>query len=117
MFCSGTNKKIQPDRFPGTYPFPYISESSLFEIVLQVPFAVAIKAAYPNFLLGSVELDTDAKQAETILRDGKVDIVFLARELLRRVDFPLIAAQELGIRVQPAHQYEQAWSRTLLPNH
>ena len=81
----------------------------------QVPFAEAIKAAYPYFLLGSVGLITDAKQAEAILQDGKADVVFLARELLRRVDFPLIAAQELGVSVQPAHQYERAWPRMLLP--
>jgi len=85
------------------------------DIVLQVPFAEAIKAAYPNFLLGSVGLITDAKQAESILQSGKADVVFLARELLRRVDFPLTAAQELGVSVQPAHQYERAWSRMLLP--
>ena len=89
----------------------------MFDIVLQVPFSEAIKAAYPNALVGSVGLITDAKQAEAILQDGKADVVSLARELLRRVDFPLIAAQELGVSLQPAHQYERAWSRMLSPKH
>jgi 2,4-dienoyl-CoA reductase-like NADH-dependent reductase (Old Yellow Enzyme family) len=56
---------------------------------------------------------TDPKQAEEILQEGKADVVFLARELLRRVDFPLIAAHELGAVVKPANQYELAWSAML----
>jgi 2,4-dienoyl-CoA reductase-like NADH-dependent reductase (Old Yellow Enzyme family) len=79
----------------------------------QVPFAAAVKQVQPDLLLGSVGLITDPKQAETILKEGKADVVFMARELLRRVDFPLIAAEELGAVVKPADQYERAWTRML----
>ncbi|PVG02003.1 FMN-linked oxidoreductase [Serendipita vermifera] len=79
----------------------------------QVPFAAQIKAAQPDLLVGAVGMITDPKQAEGILQEGKADIVFLARELLRRVDFPLIAAHELRDAVKPANQYELAWSSML----
>lgn len=52
---------------------------------------------------------TDPKQAEAILQEGKADVVYMARELLRNVDFPLIAATELGAVVKPANQYTWAW--------
>ncbi|KDN40655.1 hypothetical protein RSAG8_07984, partial [Rhizoctonia solani AG-8 WAC10335] len=39
----------------------------------------------------------------------------LARELLRHVDFPIYAAQELGVVVKPANQYERAWTRMMKP--
>jgi 2,4-dienoyl-CoA reductase-like NADH-dependent reductase (Old Yellow Enzyme family) len=56
---------------------------------------------------------TSPIQAEEILQEGKADVVFLARELLRRVDFPLIAADELGVAVKPANQYSLAWRHML----
>jgi 2,4-dienoyl-CoA reductase-like NADH-dependent reductase (Old Yellow Enzyme family) len=56
---------------------------------------------------------TSSTQAEGILQEGKADAVFLARELLRRVDFPLIAADELGVAVKPANQYALAWRHML----
>ena len=40
---------------------------------------------------------TQAKQAETILRDGAADLVALAREMLFNPNWPLHAAQELGV--------------------
>lgn len=42
-------------------------------------------------------------------------MVFLARELLRHADFPLYAAQELGVALKPANQYERGWTRMLTP--
>ncbi|KIM33887.1 hypothetical protein M408DRAFT_13613 [Serendipita vermifera MAFF 305830] len=79
----------------------------------QVPYAVEIKTAHPDLLVGSVGLITSPTQAESILQVQKVDVVYLARELLRRVDFPLIAADELGVPVKPANQYQLAWRRML----
>ncbi|KZT52821.1 FMN-linked oxidoreductase [Calocera cornea HHB12733] len=75
----------------------------------QVPFAAAIKHAVPGLLVGAVGLITDPQQAEDVLKDGKADVVFLARELLRHVDWPLHAARALGVAVHPAVQYERAW--------
>ena len=44
----------------------------------------------------AVGLITDPHQADAIIRDGKADLVFLARELLRDPYWPLHAAQALG---------------------
>jgi 2,4-dienoyl-CoA reductase-like NADH-dependent reductase (Old Yellow Enzyme family) len=79
----------------------------------QVPFAEAIRAAHPDLLVGAVGTITEPRQAESILQEKDLDVVYLARELLRRVDFPLIAAAELGVVVKPANQYELAWREQL----
>jgi len=79
----------------------------------QAPLAEYIKKAVPEVLVGTVGLITEPKQAEQLLQDGKADVVFLARELLRNADFPLKAAHELGVVVKPANQYEMAWTRML----
>ncbi|CCO32633.1 hypothetical protein BN14_06696 [Rhizoctonia solani AG-1 IB] len=81
----------------------------------QVPFAENIKKAVPDLVVGSVGLITTPQQAEEILQEGKADVVMLARELLRHVDFPIYAAQELGVVVKPANQYERAWTRMMKP--
>ncbi|CAE6490053.1 unnamed protein product [Rhizoctonia solani] len=81
----------------------------------QVPFAKQIKGSVPNLSIGSVGLITDPRQSEEILQSGSADVLFYARELLRHVDFPLFAAQELGVAVKPADQYERAWGRMLTP--
>jgi len=81
----------------------------------QVPFAEALKKAYPDFPVGSVGMITEPKQAEAILKEGKADVVFLARELLRTPHWPLVAAQELNYAIKPANQYERAWMKMLTP--
>ncbi|KAF8704531.1 NADH flavin oxidoreductase, partial [Rhizoctonia solani] len=81
----------------------------------QVPFAKQIKEAIPNLAIGAVGLITDPRQSVEILQSGSADVLFYARELLRHADFPLFAAQELGVAVKPAGQYERAWSRMLTP--
>ena len=59
----------------------------------------------------AVGLITDAKQAETILRTGQADMVFLAREMLRNPYWPAKAAQELGTAAKSfvPVQYGRAW--------
>jgi 2,4-dienoyl-CoA reductase-like NADH-dependent reductase (Old Yellow Enzyme family) len=47
------------------------------------------------------------------LVEGKADIVSLAREFLRDPHFVLRAADELGVAVRPAVQYERAWQTVL----
>ncbi|KAF8595062.1 NADH:flavin oxidoreductase/NADH oxidase [Ceratobasidium sp. AG-I] len=81
----------------------------------QVPFAERIKKDVEDVAVGSVGLITSPQQAEKILQDGQADVIFLARELLRHADFPLYAAQELGVAVKPANQNERAWTRMLTP--
>ncbi|KAH8835474.1 NADH:flavin oxidoreductase/NADH oxidase [Flagelloscypha sp. PMI_526] len=75
----------------------------------QVPFAEAIKKAHPNLVTGTVGMIREPEQAEGYLKEGKADVVFLARELIRRPHFPLYAAKKLGVTVKAANQYERAW--------
>jgi 2,4-dienoyl-CoA reductase-like NADH-dependent reductase (Old Yellow Enzyme family) len=61
----------------------------------QVPFAAAIRAG-AQMPTGAVGLITGAAQAEAILAEGKADLVFLGRELLRNPGWALRAMRELG---------------------
>ncbi|KAL5494932.1 hypothetical protein ACEPAI_394 [Sanghuangporus weigelae] len=81
----------------------------------QVPFAAAIREEIPDIQLGAVGLITSPTQAEGILQEGKADVVFLARELIRNPHWALHAAQELGVVVKPANQYERGWTRMQAP--
>jgi tRNA-dihydrouridine synthase len=81
----------------------------------EVPFAEHIKKNVPDFLIGAVGIITEPEQANDILEDGQADVAFFARQVLRDIDFPLRAAQELGVAVNPSLQYGAAWSRMLVP--
>ncbi|MBV8513902.1 MAG: NADH:flavin oxidoreductase/NADH oxidase [Acidobacteria bacterium] len=74
----------------------------------QVPFAQAIRRK-ADILTGAVGMITDAAQADTILRTGQADLIFLARELLRDPYWPRRAAQELHTKIDPPVQYQRAW--------
>ncbi|MCX2478422.1 NADH:flavin oxidoreductase/NADH oxidase [Pedobacter sp. MC2016-15] len=76
----------------------------------QVPFAEQIKKE-TGVLTGAVGLITEARQAEEILQEGKADLIFLARELLRDPYFPLHAAYELDEETPWPVQYERAKPR------
>lgn len=80
---------------------------------VQVPFAHELKKAYPDLLVGAVGQITEPEQAEGILKDGKADVIFLARELIRDPHWPLVAASKLGVVIKPANQYERGWSTLL----
>lgn len=68
--------------------------------------------------MGAVGLITTPEQANDLLEQGRADVAFFARQVLRQVDFTLEAAQRLGAAVAPAVQYERAWSRMMVPrNH
>jgi 2,4-dienoyl-CoA reductase-like NADH-dependent reductase (Old Yellow Enzyme family) len=56
---------------------------------------------------------TTPQQANGVLAEGKADVVLLAREFVRDPHFVLRAADELGVAVKPAVQYECAWQRVL----
>jgi 2,4-dienoyl-CoA reductase-like NADH-dependent reductase (Old Yellow Enzyme family) len=72
----------------------------------QVPFSEAVRKT--GVLAGTVGFITTAEQAESILKEEKADLVFLARELLRNPYFPLNAARELGEDVKWPVQYLRA---------
>ena len=56
---------------------------------------------------------TAPQQANDLVAEGKADLVLLAREFLRDPHFVLRAADELGVAVKPAVQYERAWQGVL----
>jgi 2,4-dienoyl-CoA reductase-like NADH-dependent reductase (Old Yellow Enzyme family) len=74
----------------------------------QVPFADRIRheAGIPTAAVGMI---TSAQQADEIVRNGKADMVFLARQLLRDPHWPLHAARELGHRFPAPEQYQRAF--------
>ncbi|MEI7907566.1 MAG: NADPH dehydrogenase NamA [Bacteroidota bacterium] len=77
----------------------------------QVPFAEALRKT--GILTGAVGLITTAHQAESIVNEGKADVVFLAREMLRNPYFPLLAAQQLGAEIEWPVQYARSKPFTL----
>lgn len=56
----------------------------------------------------AVGLITDANQADSIVREGRADMVFLARQLLRDPYWPLHAAKTLGVTATWPVQYQRA---------
>jgi len=77
------------------------------EPLYQVPLAAAIKEK-TGILTGAVGLITTPAEAESIIVEGKADMVMLARQLLRDPYFPLRAAAVLGADVKWPVQYERA---------
>ncbi len=82
----------------------------------QTPFAARIRAeaAIPTAAVGMI---TDPHQANAIVAEGKADLVFLAREMLRDPYWPLHAAAVLGessswpvqyLRAAPPHSSARA---------
>jgi 2,4-dienoyl-CoA reductase-like NADH-dependent reductase (Old Yellow Enzyme family) len=57
---------------------------------------------------GAVGMITDAAQADTIIRSGQADVVFLARQFLRDPYWPLLAARALSQDIQWPPQYDRA---------
>jgi 2,4-dienoyl-CoA reductase-like NADH-dependent reductase (Old Yellow Enzyme family) len=74
----------------------------------QVAFASEIRRE-AQIATGAVGMITDPAQAETMIRTGQSDIVFLARELLRDPYWPRRAAHALSAKIKPPVQYERAW--------
>jgi 2,4-dienoyl-CoA reductase-like NADH-dependent reductase (Old Yellow Enzyme family) len=73
----------------------------------QVPFAEKIRKE-SGILTGAVGLITTAIQANEIIKSGKADLVFFARESLRNVNFPQMAARELNVDMEWPSQYLRA---------
>jgi 2,4-dienoyl-CoA reductase-like NADH-dependent reductase (Old Yellow Enzyme family) len=74
----------------------------------QVPFADAVRKG-AAILTGAVGLITKPEQADEIVRQGRADLVLLAREFLREPYWPLFAAKELGAEPPVPVQYLRAF--------
>ncbi len=72
----------------------------------QVPFAEEVRKT--GILTGAVGIIVSLQQAEDILQQGKADLVFMARELLRNPYFPMQAAIQLNEPIAWPLQYERA---------
>ena len=73
----------------------------------QVPFAEAVRrqAGMASAAVGQI---TSPSEAEVIVAEGRADMVFLGRELLRDPHWPIRAAKELGADLPWPPQY--AWA-------
>lgn len=74
----------------------------------QVPAADDIRKE-AGIATGAVGLITTGTQAEEILSNGRADLVFIARALLRDPYWPRTAAAELGVPITPPEQYLRGW--------
>lgn len=74
----------------------------------QVPLAEAVRreADIPTAAVGLI---TQPMQADEIIRNGRADVILLARELLRDPYWPLHAAKMLGHEVPVPPQYLRAF--------
>lgn len=73
----------------------------------QVRFSEQIRRD-AGIATAAVGLITGARQADAVVREGKADVVLLARQLLRDPYWPLHAARELGAEVTWPVQYQRA---------
>ncbi len=74
----------------------------------QVRFSETIKDG-ADILTGAVGLITTGIQAEEILKNGRADMILLARELLRDPYWAYTAAKDLRVEIQSPKQYERGW--------
>jgi 2,4-dienoyl-CoA reductase-like NADH-dependent reductase (Old Yellow Enzyme family) len=73
----------------------------------QTDFAAQVKRE-AGIATGAVGMIVEPADAEAIVADGRADLVFLARELLRDPYWPLAAATALGVKPAYPPQYERA---------
>ena len=74
----------------------------------QVPFAELIRKE-TGMPVGTVGLINIPDLAEEILQNGRADLVFLGRELLRNPYWPYQAAKALGYPLEAPEQYRRGW--------
>jgi 2,4-dienoyl-CoA reductase-like NADH-dependent reductase (Old Yellow Enzyme family) len=75
----------------------------------QTPFAERIRKE-SGVLTGAVGMITEPQQADEIVRQGRADLVLLAREMLRNPYWPLHAAKTLGAAPPIPKQYLRAFA-------
>jgi 2,4-dienoyl-CoA reductase-like NADH-dependent reductase (Old Yellow Enzyme family) len=71
-----------------------------------VPFAESIKKE-ANIPTTAVGLITEAHQADLIISSSQADAVFLARAMIRNPRWAMSAAEELGVKIEWAGQFER----------
>lgn len=76
----------------GTSDMPLVPRVPAYHL----PFARKVKAE-TGMMTMAPGLITEPRQAEAILREGSVDLVGMARELMYSSDWPVHAARELGV--------------------
>ncbi len=74
----------------------------------QVPLAEWVKKQ-SGLDSGAVGLITSGLQAEEILKNGRADLVFIGRELLRNPYWPLKAARDLNAWIESHPSYRRGW--------
>lgn len=74
----------------------------------QVKFAESIKQ-HAEIPTGAVGLITSPLHAEEILQNGRADMIFLARELLRDPYWAFRASKELDAEIEVPVPYERGW--------
>jgi 2,4-dienoyl-CoA reductase-like NADH-dependent reductase (Old Yellow Enzyme family) len=74
----------------------------------QVLFAEKVRHG-ADISTAAVGFITEPKQADEIVRNGKADLVLLARQMLVDPYWPLHAAKALGHKLPPPNQYARAW--------
>jgi 2,4-dienoyl-CoA reductase-like NADH-dependent reductase (Old Yellow Enzyme family) len=74
-----------------------------------VPYAQRLRDT--GIATGAVGFITEAVHADSIIRAGEADAVFIARAALRDPSWPQRAAHELGVKatLQPAQYHRAAW--------
>lgn len=88
---SGGVVPVLPNAFPG----------------YQVPHAEVIREG-TSLPVAAGGLLSDAKETNSLVEDGKADLIYLGRELLRNPNWPLAAARELGLEMEWPRQYQRA---------
>jgi len=74
----------------------------------QVPYAETIRK-HTGLLTAAVDLITNGRQAEDILRKGCADIVAIGRALLKDPFWPRLAAEQLGETIEELAPYRNTW--------
>jgi 2,4-dienoyl-CoA reductase-like NADH-dependent reductase (Old Yellow Enzyme family) len=74
----------------------------------QVPFAERVRRE-AGVCTGAVGLIVKPEQADAIVREGRADVVLIARQSLRDPYWPLRAAHDLGQQIEVPFQYRRAW--------
>ncbi|XP_055344260.1 NADPH dehydrogenase-like [Paramacrobiotus metropolitanus] len=87
----------------GIDPTPKIPLGPLY----QVPFAEAVKKK-AGMLSGAVGLINTPEEVESVIKEGRADLVFMARGFLRDPYFARRAAEALGSPMEWMGQYQRA---------
>ncbi len=98
---SGGSAPVKVSSFPG----------------FQVPAAELIRREV-GILTGAVGRIETGQQAEDILRNGRADLVFIGREMLKDPFWARTAADDLRLSIQPPAQYTRygsVWQRSQPP--